>query len=150
MVAALSPRFVDLAAFCSHPPVPKDQPTALPFLPPSRTLTSLRTAATDCRGCDLWERGTQTVFGEGNAHAELILIGEQPGDAEDLAGRPFVGPAGKLLDRMRRRRRDRPLIDLCHQRREALQMGATRQTPNPQQIKRPANQSLQALARSRD
>jgi uracil-DNA glycosylase family protein len=58
----------------------------------------LRQAAAGCRACDLWEKGTQTVFGEGAAHAEVMLVGEQPGNDEDLAGRPFVGPAGKLLD----------------------------------------------------
>jgi uracil-DNA glycosylase len=58
----------------------------------------LRQAAAGCRACDLWEKGTQTVFGEGGAHAEVMFVGEQPGNDEDLAGRPFVGPAGKLLD----------------------------------------------------
>jgi DNA polymerase len=58
----------------------------------------LRHAAARCRACDLWERGTQTVFGEGETHADVMLVGEQPGNDEDLAGRPFVGPAGKLLD----------------------------------------------------
>jgi len=52
-----------------------------------------------CHGCDLWEHATQTVFGEGDEHARIMLVGEQPGDQEDLAGKPFVGPAGKLLDR---------------------------------------------------
>jgi uracil-DNA glycosylase len=52
-----------------------------------------------CHGCDLWEHATQTVFGEGDGHARIMLVGEQPGDQEDLAGKPFVGPAGKLLDR---------------------------------------------------
>lgn len=67
---------------------------------PSRpTLDALRKAAAGCRACPLWERGTQTVFGDGNAHARVMLVGEQPGNDEDLAGRPFVGPAGKLLDR---------------------------------------------------
>src|SRR5262245_28017972 len=56
-------------------------------------------AARGCRACDLWERATQTVFGAGPADARVVLVGEQPGDAEDLAGEPFVGPAGKLLDR---------------------------------------------------
>ena len=58
----------------------------------------MRQAAAGCRACDLWKKGTQTVFGEGTASAEVVLIGEQPGNDEDLAGRPFVGPAGKLLD----------------------------------------------------
>jgi uracil-DNA glycosylase len=62
-----------------------------------RSLTALRKAAAGCRRCDLWKRGTQTVFGEGPSDARLMLVGEQPGDQEDLAGEPFVGPAGQLL-----------------------------------------------------
>ena len=62
-------------------------------------LSRLSQAAAACRACPLWERGTQTVFGEGASHARIVLVGEQPGDKEDLAGRPFVGPAGRLLDR---------------------------------------------------
>ena len=69
------------------------------LIPDRPTIPSVRDAAKACRACDLWKRGTQTVFGEGGRRAELMLVGEQPGDAEDLAGRPFVGPAGKLLDR---------------------------------------------------
>jgi uracil-DNA glycosylase len=72
--------------------------TAVPFLPAKRTIPNLRSAAADCRGCDLWSRATQTVFGEGAAPASVMLIGEQPGDKEDLAGHPFVGPAGRILD----------------------------------------------------
>jgi len=68
-------------------------------VPPRAGLPSLRKAAADCRDCPLWEHATQTVFGEGTRHAKLMLVGEQPGDAEDLAGHPFVGPAGQLLDR---------------------------------------------------
>jgi DNA polymerase len=70
----------------------------LPLLIKPRGLAVLAREAKDCRNCDLWKTGTQTVFGEGNAHARLLLVGEQPGDKEDLAGRPFVGPAGNLLD----------------------------------------------------
>jgi DNA polymerase len=62
------------------------------------TLTSLREEAAGCRACDLWRIGTQTVFGEGPRDAELMLVGEQPGDVEDREGRPFVGPAGRVLD----------------------------------------------------
>lgn len=72
--------------------------SAADFLPADRSLGSLREAAARCRGCDLYLRATQTVFGAGSAGAELLLVGEQPGDREDLAGDPFVGPAGKLLD----------------------------------------------------
>ncbi len=64
----------------------------------TQTLETLRAAVAGCRTCDLWERATQTVFGEGAAEAELLFVGEQPGDQEDLAGRPFVGPAGRLFD----------------------------------------------------
>jgi DNA polymerase len=73
--------------------------TAAPLIPPKPTLRALREAAAHCQACDLWKRGTQTVFGEGAGNAEVMLVGEQPGHEEDLAGRPFVGPAGKLLDR---------------------------------------------------
>jgi uracil-DNA glycosylase len=73
---------------------------ATPFLPQKRTLEALREAAGACRGCHLWRDGaTQTVFGEGLKRARVMLVGEQPGDKEDLAGKPFVGPAGKELDR---------------------------------------------------
>jgi DNA polymerase len=71
---------------------------ATDFLPESRNLTALRAAAADCRGCDLYRRATQTVFGEGPRRAQMLLVGEQPGDQEDTTGRPFVGPAGRLLD----------------------------------------------------
>ena len=73
--------------------------SAEPFLLREPSLPALRDASKECRGCDLYERGTQTVFGEGAASAELMLVGEQPGDHEDREGRPFVGPAGQLLDR---------------------------------------------------
>ena len=73
--------------------------TAADLIPPRPTLSALREAAAGCRACDLWKCGTQTVFGEGRADARVLMLGEQPGNDEDLAGRPFVGPAGKLLDR---------------------------------------------------
>jgi uracil-DNA glycosylase family protein len=73
--------------------------TAAEFLPDRRTLTGLREAVQGCRGCDLYKNATQAVFGEGAPDAEVFLVGEQPGDKEDLAGKPFVGPAGQLLDR---------------------------------------------------
>ena len=72
--------------------------SAAPYVPERPTLPRLREAAAACKGCHLWERGTQTVFGEGAASSTVMLVGEQPGDQEDLAGRPFVGPAGRLLD----------------------------------------------------
>ncbi len=72
---------------------------ATPFLPERKSLKTLRAAAADCRGCHLWRHATQTVFGEGMKKARVVFIGEQPGDKEDRAGRPFVGPAGRELDR---------------------------------------------------
>ena len=73
--------------------------TAAPLIPPRPTLIKLRDAAAECQACDLWKTGTQTVFGEGKQKSLIMLVGEQPGDKEDLAGRPFVGPAGALLDK---------------------------------------------------
>ena len=76
------------------------EPTdATPWVPESRELEDLESAAHDCRGCELWEPATQTVFGEGPAKARIMLVGEVPGDEEDLSGHPFVGPSGQLLDR---------------------------------------------------
>lgn len=76
-----------------------DWPTAAAFLPEDRSLESLRAAAAQCKGCPLWEPATQTVFSRGPESARLVLIGEQPGDQEDLQGKPFVGPAGRVLVR---------------------------------------------------
>jgi DNA polymerase len=73
--------------------------SAADFLPAQRTLAALRAAAAGCRGCALWQRATQTVFGEGRRGARVMLVGEQPGHEEDLTGHPFIGPAGRLLDR---------------------------------------------------
>jgi len=78
---------------------PDSTGSAADFLPDRPTLPRLREAAAGCRGCHLWQVGTQTVFGEGPAKAGALFVGEQPGDQEDRAGRPFVGPAGKLFDR---------------------------------------------------
>jgi DNA polymerase len=72
--------------------------SAAEFVPDSRSLRALREAAADCRGCSLWRDATQTVFGEGPRKAKLMLVGEQPGDREDVEGEPFVGPAGRVLD----------------------------------------------------
>ena len=77
---------------------PKDE-KRLPLIPNNPTLPRLREAAAGCRACDLWEHATQTVFGEGPVRARIMLVGEQPGDREDLAGHPFVGPSGMLLDK---------------------------------------------------
>ncbi|MEU3844649.1 UdgX family uracil-DNA binding protein [Streptomyces sp. NPDC028635] len=78
---------------------PEDQYTAEPFVPDGAGLDELREAASGCRGCPLHLAATRTVFGSGDAHARVMLVGEQPGDQEDRQGKPFVGPAGKLLDR---------------------------------------------------
>jgi DNA polymerase len=72
--------------------------SAADFLPESLTLTALREAAAGCRGCHLWQVGTQTVFGEGAGDASALFVGEQPGDQEDRTGKPFVGPAGRVFD----------------------------------------------------
>ncbi|PYV75146.1 MAG: uracil-DNA glycosylase, partial [Acidobacteria bacterium] len=67
-------------------------------VPPRATLAAVSRAASTCRACELWKAATQTVFGEGSTKAQVMLVGEQPGDQEDRMGRPFVGPAGRLLD----------------------------------------------------
>ena len=72
--------------------------SAADFFPDRKSLKAFRQAAVDCKACDLWKRGTQTVFGEGARGAEIVFVGEQPGNEEDLSGKPFVGPAGRLLD----------------------------------------------------
>jgi uracil-DNA glycosylase len=76
-----------------------ERPGAQTWVPDHLSLEELRSAAQDCRGCELYENATQAVMGEGPTDARLLALGEQPGDKEDLAGEPFVGPAGKLLDR---------------------------------------------------
>ena len=78
---------------------PKPGEPVSELLPERPTLNSVRDVAAGCKACDLYARGTQTVFGEGPSKADVMLVGEQPGDAEDLAGHPFVGPAGRLLDK---------------------------------------------------
>jgi uracil-DNA glycosylase len=72
--------------------------TAAPLVPETSSLPKLREAAAGCQACDLWKTGTQTVFGEGGRQAEIVFVGEQPGDQEDQQGKPFVGPAGRVLD----------------------------------------------------
>ncbi|CAL9457141.1 hypothetical protein SUDANB6_02563 [Streptomyces sp. enrichment culture] len=83
----------------SSSPAPEDAYTAEPFVPDRADLAALREAAAGCRGCPLHRDATRTVFGAGSADARVVLVGEQPGDQEDRQGRPFVGPAGRLLDR---------------------------------------------------
>ena len=78
----------------------RNQQTAAPLIPSDPTISKLKAAAAGCRACDLWKRGTQTVFGEGGPKPpRVMLVGEQPGDQEDIQGRPFVGPAGRILDK---------------------------------------------------
>ena len=81
--------------------MPKADPSeskAWDLIPPRPTLSLVKNAAADCRACDLWKKGTQTVFGEGTRRATVMFVGEQPGNEEDLTGKPFVGPAGRLFD----------------------------------------------------
>lgn len=77
----------------------KQKQSAAPWVPATKNLNQLREASKECEGCDLYQNATQTVFGEGGRQSRVILVGEQPGDEEDVQGRPFVGPAGKLLNR---------------------------------------------------
>ena len=88
-----------MAKKISGPPEPKPGEPVPNLIPDRPTLKTVAEVAAGCKACDLYKRGTQTVFGEGPKVATVMLVGEQPGDAEDLAGHPFVGPAGKLLDR---------------------------------------------------
>jgi uracil-DNA glycosylase family protein len=87
---------VEQISFLDSQSEPND---ATPFLPERRSLEALRNASSGCRGCHLWRGATQTVFGEGLKRSRLMFVGEQPGDQEDRRGKPFVGPAGKELDR---------------------------------------------------
>jgi len=84
-------RFV--AAHKDNTPIPAEE-----LIPEQLTIESLREAAAGCKACDLWKKATQTVFGEGETNSRLMLVGEQPGDHEDIEGHPFVGPAGRILD----------------------------------------------------
>jgi len=80
------------------PPTPAPEPShRYPEFPETKSLGAWRDAAAHCRACDLWKNATQTVFGEGRGTAEIVLVGERPGDKEDIAGKPFVGPAGRVL-----------------------------------------------------
>jgi uracil-DNA glycosylase family protein len=90
----LTPRIGEAMARSAKP-----ASSAAEYIPPRPTLAKLQEAAKTCKACDLWLRGTQTVFGEGARHAKVMFVGEQPGDKEDTEGKPFVGPAGALLDK---------------------------------------------------
>jgi uracil-DNA glycosylase family protein len=83
----------------AKPPTRTSPGSAAPFIPSNPTLRTARLAAAGCKGCDLWRRATQTGFGAGRADASIMFVGEQPGDSEDIAGKPFVGPAGRVFDR---------------------------------------------------
>jgi DNA polymerase len=78
--------------------MPRKTSSAADLIPEQLSFTSLKEAAADCKACDLWKLGTQTVFGEGRRRAAVMFVGEQPGNEEDLTGKPFVGPAGRLFD----------------------------------------------------
>src|SRR5207237_6222962 len=82
----------------SLPPPTPDPGHEYPELPERTSLPGYRESAAHCRACDLWKNATQTVFGEGKRTSKVVFVGEQPGDKEDIAGRPFVGPAGRVLD----------------------------------------------------
>ena len=97
--AALIPKLLQEATRREETMLRSKPPTAEPFLPPARDLPALARAVCACQGCDLYREATQAVFGEGPARARIMLVGEQPGDREDREGKPFVGPAGQLLDR---------------------------------------------------
>src|SRR5690242_20598663 len=83
----------------TQPELANGEETVVRYFPDVVTLPKLRSASLACRGCPLWQKGTQTVFGEGRPGSRVFLIGEQPGNEEDLSGHPFVGPAGRILDR---------------------------------------------------
>ena len=99
--------------------------SAAEFVPDSQDLDELSDAAHSCKGCDLYLDATQTVFGA-DGHADLMLVGEQPGDQEDKAGEPFVGPAGRLLDKALEAAGVEREPAVCHQCGEALQVHARR------------------------
>ncbi len=128
------------------------QKPANPWVPEHASLNQLADAALDCKACDLWKRGTQTVFGEGRAHAKVMFIGEQPGNQEDLKGKPLRGTVReKLLDTTLAEAgidRGKVYVDQCG---EAFQMGASRETPHPQKTGNSAECScVQAVARCGD
>ena len=113
------------------------------------SLADARASVQGCQRCPLYQYATQAVFGEGPEHAEVMFVGEQPGDQEDLAGKPFVGPAGKMLDAAIAGSRDRPQAGLCHQCGQALQVHAARQAAHPQQARPRRDRRLPVLAQPR-
>jgi hypothetical protein len=101
------------------------------------SLKTLREEARHCRACHLWKNATQTVFGEGPQNAQMMLVGEQPGDKEDLAGKPFVGPAGLMLE------------GLCHQCRKTFQIRTARKNPSASEAEYDGDQGVPAMVRAR-
>ena len=124
--------------------------SALEFLPARHDLASLREAAANCRGCDLYREATQVVFGEGRAQASILMVGEQPGDREDREGKPFVGPAGQLLDKCLQSAGIDRRRGLHHQRRQTFQMGAAGQNPAAQEAQFAGDRGLPPMARAGD
>jgi uracil-DNA glycosylase family 4 len=117
-----------------HLKKPSQSATAL--IPPKASLDGLRQIAAGCHACDLWKRGTQTVFGEGGPHARIVFVGEQPGNDEDLAGKPFVGPAGRVLDKaLAAVGIDRSLTYVTNVVKH-FKWGAARKTPDPCETER--------------
>ena len=118
------------------------------FLPPDPTLERMQLAVQECRGCGLYARATQAVFGKGIRTAEIMLVGEQPGDKEDLAGEPFVGPSGEAARHGPRRNRHRAALGLRHERGQALQVEerSERQAAPPRQAERLRDLCLPTVA----
>ncbi len=116
---------------------------------PGPSLDELREAVDACTACDLYKEATQAVFGEGPRHAALMLIGEVPGDKEDLAGRPFVGPAGKVLDEALAEVGIERAADLPHERGEALQVRAAGQGADPQEAQRGRDPRVRSVVAGR-
>lgn len=113
--------------------------SAADFIPTTHSLKTLQSAARHCQGCDLYKKATQTVFGEGSSHAPLVLVGEQPGNKEDLAGKPFVGPAGRLLHQvMKELEMEEDLVYVTntvkHFKFEAKRTFRQHRAPNPSEI----------------
>ena len=111
----------------------------------SPSLQTLREEAAHCRACPLWKDATQTVFGEGPPHAQAMLVGEQPGDKEDLVGKPFVGPAGLMLDRALEEAGIDRRTSLRHQCGQTFQVRAPRKDPPAPEADDAGNQSLPAM-----
>jgi uracil-DNA glycosylase len=111
-------------------------PEEIPSISNPYTIFKLQSAAARCHACPLWQNATQTVFGDGPVSASVVLVGEQPGNDEDLGGKPFIGPAGKLLDRSTRRGGYRTRQGVCDQRCQTFQVGAARQKTHPQKAQR--------------